>query len=377
MMFLSDIPWTALYQRPQHLAVRFAARQALLWVEPAVLGHPPRRKLVPIQEGISGLVLPYFPYNARNSLLRAAARGAGALAPAQAVLDRVQESMIAGAMGELSLPPGETVAYLQNFQAFRAVRSCRVKRIVYDCIDNPFGFARFPRPVHTLWRDTLDAADTLIATSPALADLLQRTSGRRAHIVSNGVEYDRFASPAQRPSDLPDDGVPIAGYVGSVYPWIDFTLLEHLCRALPDVRVVIVGKEHPEVRPKLSALSRYRNFLFLGYRPYESVPSYLQHFNAGLIPFLHNQLTEGVNPVKLYEYAAAGLTPVVTEFSPDLVSFGHLVSICPTPEEFIGAVRSTLSPDSHRTDALRAFARANDWNAKAAQVAALLNPGSP
>ncbi|MRR35114.1 hypothetical protein EG829_10575, partial [bacterium] len=70
-LFLSDIPWTALYQRPQHLAVRFAARQPLLWVEPAVLGHPPRRHLVSIQEGISGLVLPYFPYNARRSLLRA------------------------------------------------------------------------------------------------------------------------------------------------------------------------------------------------------------------------------------------------------------------------------------------------------------------
>jgi glycosyltransferase involved in cell wall biosynthesis len=375
-LFFSDIPWTALYQRPQHLAVRFAARQTLLWVEPAVLGHPPRRRLVSIREGISGLVLPYFPYNARNFLLRAAARATGALAPAQAILDRVQVSMLAGAMGDMALPAGETVAYLQNFQAFRAIRSCRVGRILYDCIDNPFGFARFPRPVHTLWRETLDAADALIATSPTLADLLQRTSGRQAHVVSNGVEYARFASPVERPRDLPDDGVPIAGYVGSVYPWIDFALLEHLCRALPNVRVVIVGTEHPEVRPKLSALSRYPNFLFLGHRPYQTVPSYLQHFNAGLIPFLRNQLTAGVNPVKLYEYAAAGLTPVATDFSPDLALFSPLASICPTAEEFIAAVHSALSPDRLRTDALRAFARDNDWDAKAAQILALLNPAS-
>jgi len=67
---------------------------------------------------------------------------------------------------------------------------------------------------------------------------------------------------------------------------------------------------------------------------------------------------------------------VATDFSPDLALFSPLASICPTAEEFIDAVRSALSPDRRRTDALRAFARDNDWDAKAAQILALLNPAS-
>lgn len=372
MIFLSDIPWAALYQRPQHLAARFAGRRNLLWVEPAVLGTPPRTIPFPIREGIHGIVLPYVPYNARNAALRAIARGAGSLAPALWVLERAQASMLAGAMANAGITPGSARAFLQNFQAIRAIRRIRPARIVYDCIDNPFGFTAFPRAVHRLWHETLDAADLLLATSPVLAALLEKSSGRRAHVISNGVEYERFTAPVTRPRDLPDDGIPIAGYVGSVYPWIDFTLLKRLCRALPNVRVVIIGKEHPDVRPHLAALARFPNFLFLGPRPYETVPAYLRTFRAGLIPFLRNPLTEGVNPVKLYEYAASGIVPVTTDFSPDLGEFRHVASVCSTADEFIEAVRASLPSDERRTEALRVFARSHDWDTKAAQILALL-----
>lgn len=372
MIFLSDIPWAALYQRPQHLAARFAGKQKLLWVEPAVLGQPPRRIPTPIRENIDGMVLPYLPYNARNVTLRAIARGAGGLPPARWALERLQRSMLSGAMAHAGIAPDSAHVYLQNFQAIRAIRKIRPARIVYDCIDNPFGFASLPRAVHRLWHETMDAADLLIATSPVLASLLERNSGRRAHLISNGVEYERFTSPVTRPRDLPDDGTPVAGYVGSVYPWIDFALLERLCLSLPDVRIVVIGKEHPEVRPHLAALARFPNFLFLGPRPYETIPGYLRTFRAGLIPFLRTSLTEGVNPVKLYEYAASGIVPVATDFSPDLGAFRHVASVCGTADEFIEAVRASLRPDERRAEALRAFARTHDWNAKAAEILALL-----
>ena len=47
---------------------------------------------------------------------------------------------------------------------------------------------------------------------------------------------------------------------------------------------------------------------------HEDVPSRLLDFTAGLIPFKANALTEAIDPIKYYEYRAAGLPVLSTAF---------------------------------------------------------------
>ena len=105
-----------------------------------------------------------------------------------------------------------------------------------------------------------------------------------------------------------------------------------------------------------------------------AIPSYLRHFSAGIIPFKKNELTAAVNPVKLYEYSAAGLPTVSTDFSEDLKEFTHLIFVARSRDEFAPRLQEALrkSKDAGFTESLKTFARQNDWNAKVASLIPLI-----
>lgn len=68
------------------------------------------------------------------------------------------------------------------------------------------------------------------------------------------------------------------------------------------------------VTPELQHLARKRNVLLLGVIPHHKIPTLLSIADYGVIPFLRNDLTKYVFPVKYVEYLAAGLTVVMTQF---------------------------------------------------------------
>ena len=56
----------------------------------------------------------------------------------------------------------------------------------------------------------------------------------------------------------------------------------------------------------------------VGTKPYETLPSYLANIDVCLIPFKINQITLASNPIKMYEYLAAG-KPVVSTALPEVI----------------------------------------------------------
>ena len=94
---------------------------------------------------------------------------------------------------------------------------------------------------------------------------------------------------------------------------------------------------------------------FLGPKRYEQLPAYCKHFDIGLIPFVVNELTRAVNPIKLREYLAAGLGVISTPM-PEVLPYKHLIRIVRTPEQFIASATSVLAerPEAgkRRTEAM-------------------------
>jgi glycosyltransferase involved in cell wall biosynthesis len=87
-----------------------------------------------------------------------------------------------------------------------------------------------------------------------------------------------------------------------------------LAAARPDVEFVIIGSGTGV--PALVAAAM-RNVHLLGPRPYALLPAYLQHARAGLLPLNDHPANAGRSPMKLYEYAAAGI-PVLASRTEDL-----------------------------------------------------------
>ena len=362
VVWLSDIPWPSLWQRPQELASRFPESARILFVEPWTLGHSTAFRPVDVTPRIRRVSFPFLPLHARSLRLRRAAYALGSSGIATSALFAAQRVWARGLAGAFR-PGSRRVAVVQNFMAEPFLASLRAERTVYDMIDAPLHFAPVPPRLVPRWEGLLRGADRVVVTSGPLRTLALQGGAPSPVLIGNGVDVARFDPSRVAPAALPGDpNVPVLGYVGSIHSWFDAPLIAELARAIPGARVVLVGPAHPSAAREIErAAAAQSNLFWIGSKPKEAVPGLIRAFRAGLIPFRRTPLTEAVNPVKLYEYAAAGVPCVTTRFSDEVDGWGEAVRVASTPEEFVAAARGYLAAPADPA-ALIAFARRHDWS---------------
>jgi len=367
VVWLSDIPWSALWQRPQQLATRFPERARVLFVEPWTLGHRGAMRPADAAPRVRRVSFPFLPLHARSHGLRRAAYAVGSSPLAEGFFQLQR-------LGALGLRDGsrKRLALVQNFMAEPFLDALRPDRVVYDMIDAPLHFAPVPPRLVPRWERLLRRADRVIVTSHALESLATAAGARAATLIGNGVEAARFDPDRVAPASLPGDpAAPVLGYVGSLHSWLDVPLVAALARACPEARVVLVGPAHPETAAALARAARENaNLHWTGPKPYDQVPGIVRAFRVGLIPFRRTPLTEAVNPVKLYEYAAAGVPCVATRFTDEVDAWDGAARVADTAEAFIAEARSLLAAPPDRAGLL-AFARRHDWDAIARRFASV------
>lgn len=375
IVFFSDISWEGLHQRPQHIASRMAKDYKVLWIEPVVLTKNPNFTPVEVIPNLFTLSLPAFPYNARQKWIRFFIKPLSAIPLFRRFLTKIQTSILNKALQNIINLNEEYLFFYQNFHYINLEKHFSPKLIAFDYIDNAFGFVELPKHIVGDWKHTIEMSDFITVTSPTLKKQVEEFRKENIFLVSNGVEYKLFSETksALRPTDLPA-GNPIVGYVGAVYQWFDFDLLDYLCHEMPDINFAIIGRDHPDIKEKIDKLKNHNNFLFLGFREYSTIPAYLAHFSAAIIPFQRNELTKSVNPVKLYEYCAAGVPTVTTNFSDDLNEFKELIFIADTKEKFKSSLESSLQKanDELFRQKLKEFAKLNDWDKKYESISKLI-----
>jgi hypothetical protein len=130
--------------------------------------------------------------------------------------------------------------------------------------------------------------------------------------------------------------------------------------AAPDVSFVFIG---PATRAFRRAAAGLANVRVLGFRRYGDIAPYVRAFDVGIVPFARNDLTGSADPLKLYEYRAAGLGAVATPFN-GLVPRPGVVAVAGTPEDFAQAVRAmACAGRDHWVRRRRAeVARNADWS---------------
>ncbi len=374
VVWLSDIPWGSLWQRPQQLATRFPPDARILFVEPWTLGHAPTLRPAAVSERIARVSFPFLPLHARSLRVRRLAYRFGD-SPAAGALEALQRAW-AGTLRGFGRPGARRLALVQNFLARPSLTAFRPERTVYDMIDAPLHFAPVPPRLVPHWERLLREADRVSVTSEPLARLARAGGAADPRLIGNGVEVARFetAVPAR---DLPGDpGAPVLGYVGSLHSWFDIPLVASLARSRPEARVVLVGPAHPSTREELErAMAVTPNLFWLGPKPYAQVPSIVRAFRVGLIPFRRTPLTEAVNPVKLYEYAAAGVPCVTTRFTDEVRAWGDAARVADTEAEFIAAA-GALAAEPADPAPLVAFARLHDWDEIAKRFVAFCLEGA-
>lgn len=101
----------------------------------------------------------------------------------------------------------------------------------------------------------------------------------------------------------------VIGYIGTIGQWFDWQLVVNLARSNPNVYVKIIG---PVFKPPPMGLPK--NVAVLPSVNHHEAIEIMRGFTVGLIPFIANELTASVDPIKYYEYRALGLPILTTAF---------------------------------------------------------------
>jgi glycosyltransferase involved in cell wall biosynthesis len=123
----------------------------------------------------------------------------------------------------------------------------------------------------------------------------------------------------------------------------------------------------PEMTPR-GPCAGLSNVHWLGGRDHGLLPQYLRHFDVGLIPFKRVALTYNANPIKLYEYLAAGV-PVVSTPLPAVQPMDGSVWVADEMDELAAACHEALRSNSQVARAERSqIMTAESWSARLEQI---------
>lgn len=229
--------------------------------------------------------------------------------------------------------------------------------VVYFCTDEFSEFSTVDtRKTADMERAICRDADVVFVTANTLlASRLELNP--ETHVSRHGVDHAHFARALDDPADIPEEiaalAPPVLGFFGLFHDWVDLDLIAYLARSRPEWTIALIGKVDVDV----SRLGGLPNVVFLGRKPYGELPRYCRAFSVAMIPFVVNELTHHVNPIKLREYLSAGL-PVVSTPLPEVTHYKECY-LGDTPEAYLAAVERALAEDSParrraRSDAMKA-----------------------
>lgn len=184
--------------------------------------------------------------------------------------------------------------------------------VLLDLMDDLSAFHRGRSAVwmEHLVKDAMERCDEIWVSSSGLQTKVHKSApGKSIRLVRNGVDVKRTLSfrycwqIRKRPT--------VAGYIGSIAQWFDWDAMIQAALQAPSVEFRLYGpiesrRQIPSHRPS--------NLSLMGPIRPSDVPAILGEFDLGLIPFKINRLTESIDPIKYYEYRAAGLGVASTPF---------------------------------------------------------------
>ncbi|MFM2268266.1 MAG: hypothetical protein RL757_1707 [Bacteroidota bacterium] len=216
-----------------------------------------------------------------------------------------------------------------------------------------------------LERESIKNADIAITTSSALRKKYLAIKPN-TEILTNAVDISIFSKVLKenlaRPKEIRDVKTKIIGFTGNLdYLRIDYPLLKKIALRHSEKTLVIVGPINSDEFYKVG-LDKISNVIFTGSKKIDELPNYVQAFDVAIIPFLLNDVTRSIYPLKINEYLAAGRAVVSTTFSDDIQLFKDVIYLADGHDDFLNKIDKAIAEDNDdRIIARATVANRNTW----------------
>jgi UDP-galactopyranose mutase len=328
LICFSHLRWNFVFQRPQHLMMRFGKdHQVIFFEEP-----------LPSEGGGSHLDLRL---DEANKVLVATPRipnGLGADAR-EAVLETLLRAFVA----ERRIEAPTLWYYTPMMLGFSGWLADQASAVVYDCMDELSNFKFAPERLKELERELVSKADVVFTGGYSLYEA-KRGWHLNIHPFPSSVDvahFNKARGNVADPMDQRDIRTPRFGFYGVIDERMDLDLVASLADAHPEWSIVMVG---PVVKIDPADLPRRDNIHYLGAKSYDQLPAYLSGWDVALMPFAINESTRFISPTKTPEYLAGGRPVVSTAIVDVRRHYGDLdaVTVADSHEAFIAGCEAAL-----------------------------------
>lgn len=242
------------------------------------------------------------------------------------------------------------------------------KTIWFDVLDRLDFFALSGNMSREIYDNLLKTAHTVSYSAKSLQTFVQGRSD--TILLPNAVNLSDFRNEHEQNNidnmlqKILSNGKPVIGYYGAVEEWFDYEAVTYLADHL-ECEIVIIG--HVGID---TALLKRKNIHLLGPKPYHELQRFSRSFKIGLIPFIVNDLTNAVSPVKFFEYCALGISTVSSGITEMLAFEGKAVHIYRNHSELVMACNAILETEKAgeiRQEAMT-IAEENSWEKRACEI---------
>jgi glycosyltransferase involved in cell wall biosynthesis len=356
LVVFSHLRWNFVYQRPQHLLSRLAARWRVIFIEEPML-KAERNELEFLQPAPGVEVW-------RPHVTGDAPGFHDDNLPAM-------QKLVADAMRQKKV--SDYWVWFYTPMAVPLATGLKPRGVVYDCMDELAAFKNAPRQLIQRENALFKMADLVFTGGRSIYNA-KKSRHPDVHCFPSSVDAKHFAKasgdhPLQK--DIPR---PRLGYCGVIDERINLHLIDEIAKARPEWEIVMVG---PTAKIDAADLPRRDNIHWLGQQSYDDLPAFISGWDVCLMPFALNDATKFISPTKTLEYMACGRPSVSTSIRDVVEPYGHLVCIADTPEGFVTDCETILNrtkeEQAEHAKALAEVVARTSWDSTAHAMAVLIS----